>query len=331
MRLLVLGGTAFLSRAVAEEAVARGHDVVVACRGSSGPVPAGATHVPLDRSAPDAAGVLAGIDGVDVVVDVARTPSWVRTAVAALPQPHWVFVSTVSVYDDVPPAPDGTQPLLAALHEDVDLRTSPPEAYGAMKVACEELVRAGTASSLVLRPGLIVGPGDYSGRFTYWPVRLAEGGDVLVAGRPDDLDQVIDVRDLGAWVVHCAEERLTGTIDAVGPRLRRDDFLVEVLDGVRRVVPDAAPELVWVSDEVLLAHDVRPWMGPRSVPLWLPASEFEGSLVQDPLPALQAGLVCRSVADTAADTLAWAQATPDAGSTGLTRAEEAEVLAAVRA
>src|SRR4051795_5665253 len=206
MRLLVLGGTVFLSRAVAAEAVSRGHEVTCAARGTSGSVPDGAMLVEVDRTQP-----LPDLGEFDAVVDVARQPSWVRAAVAAYPGAHWVFVSTVNVYADdaTPGGTPASLPLVEAMEEDGDLEED-PQAYGRMKVACERIVLDGAASAMVIRPGLIVGPGDPSGRFTYWPKRLAAGGEVLAPGDPDDLMQVADVRDLAAWAVTACEQRTTG-------------------------------------------------------------------------------------------------------------------------
>ncbi len=325
MRLLVLGGTRFLSRAVATEAVRRGHDVTCACRGTS-PVPDGAAHLPLDRAGGDVAAVLgAGAAGWDAVVDVARRPSWVRAAVAAVPDAHWVFVSSISVYADhgTPGGGPGSTPLLDPVPEDRDLDTD-PEAYGGMKVACEQEVQSRTASSTVVRPGLIVGPGDPTGRFSYWVERLADPGTVLAPGSPSDPTQVVDVRDLAAWVVRCAEQRLPGVLDAIGPVVPRSSLLEEVAAGV-----GTRPDLRWVGSERLLALEVAEWSGPRSLPLWLASPEYAGMMAHDPEPAAAAGLVHRPVARTAADTLAWLRETPDAGRTGVTRAEEAAVLAEV--
>ena len=323
MRLLVLGGSVFLSRAVVEEALRRGHDVTAACRGVSGAVPAGAAHLPLDRSGP----LPADLGAHDAVVDVARQPSWVREALERLGDAHWVFVSTVNVYPDetTPGGRPGTLPLREPRHEDADLATE-PEAYGPLKVACEELVRDRAASATVVRPGLVVGPGDPTGRFTYWPARLAEVADhpeVLAPGDPGDLVQVIDVRDLAAWLVDCAEQRLPGDFDAVGPVVPLRGLLEEAAAGV-----GARPRWTWVGQELLEAHGVQPWAGPRSVPLWLPRPAYDGMLAHDPTPSLDAGLRVRPVAETARDTLAWWRGDPDAPVTGLTRAEEAEVLAA---
>ncbi|WP_079575021.1 NAD-dependent epimerase/dehydratase family protein [Krasilnikoviella flava] len=324
MRLLVLGGSVFLSRAVAADAVARGHEVVAANRGRSGPVPDGVRHVTLDRADPFPEALATG--RFDAVVDVSRTPSHVRRAVAALSDAHWVFVSTVNVYaDDADPGGPGVGRLREPQPDDVD-GAEGPEAYGAMKVACEELVRAGAATAAVVRPGLIVGPGDPSGRFAYWPARLArvpEGAtDVLAPGDPDDPVQVIDVRDLAAWVVDLAARRTEGTYDAVGPLAPVGELLAAVARGV-----GAEPRWVWADDAALEAADVRPWSGERSLPLWLPRPEYAGMPAHDSAPAIAAGLDPRPVEDTARDTLAWLRATPDAVVTGLTGAEEAEVLA----
>lgn len=321
MRILVLGGTVFLSRAVAEDAVRRGHEVVCACRGTSGSVPAGARHVETDRTRP----LPEELRGFDAVVDVGRHPSWVRAAVERLPDAHWVFVSTVNVYEDesTPGGRPGTLPLRTPRHDDADLAKD-PEAYGPMKVACEQVVTEGTASSMLLRPGLIVGPGDPTGRFTYWPARLGPApAEVLAPGDPADIVQVIDVRDLAGWVVDACEQRLTGAYDGVGAARPIADALAAVAAGC-----GAAPTWTWVPQEFLEAHDVQPWAGPRSVPLWLPRPAYDGMLAHDVTPSTDAGLRLRPLAETARDTLAWLRATPGATVTGLDAEEEAEVLAA---
>ncbi|MGZ4486318.1 MAG: NAD-dependent epimerase/dehydratase family protein [Nocardioides sp.] len=326
MRILVLGGSVFLSRAVAEEGVRRGHDVTCACRGSSGSLPTGVTHLPFDRSREDATALPTD---VDAVVDVGRLPSWVRAAVDRVPDAHWVFVSTVNVYADesTPGGRPGTLPLREPRDEDVDLAED-PEAYGPMKVACERIVRAGATSATVVRPGLIVGPGDPSGRYTYWPARLrdlADGEEVLAPGDPGDTVQVIDVRDLAAWIVTAAEQRTVGDLDGVGPVSRIADVLAETAAGC-----GVRPSWRWVPQDALAEQEVAPWSGPRSVPLWLPRPAYDGMLAHDVAPSLEAGLVLRPVADTARDTLAWLAATPDAAVTGLTREEERAVLEATR-
>ena len=321
MRLLVLGGTQFLSRAVAAEAVARGHDVSCACRGVSGQLPDGVRHVVWDRADEPPEEVTGGT--WDAVVDVARLPSHVRRAVAAMPDAHWVFVSTINVYPDnhLTGTPD-TLRVREPITEDADPSSS-PEAYGAMKVGCEQLVSAGAASSMLVRAGLIVGPEDGTGRFTYWPERLDRGGEVLAPGSPDDRLQIIDVRDLAAWIVDSAEERRTGTYDGVGEVLRIADLLERVADGV-----GSAPACTWVGQEFLAEQGVEPWSGDDGLPLWLPRPDYDGMAAHDPSPSLAAGLRLRPVAETARDTLAWLRSTPGAARTGLSPAREAEVLAA---
>jgi nucleoside-diphosphate-sugar epimerase len=312
MKLLVLGGTRFLSREVAVQAVARGWDVTCACRGASGPVPEGATHLPWDRAEAPPAAITDG--RWDAVVDVTRLPSQARSAVAATSYAHWVFVSTVSVYaDNSSPA---MEPLLEPIDEDVDLAVD-PEAYGGMKVACEQVVTSGAASSVLVRPGLIVGPGDPTGRFSYWPQRLARRGEVLAPGRPEDVVQVIDVRDLAAWLLVLAESRTTGTYDAVGTPMP----LAELLAGVASGVGGPFPDLTWVDSAFLEEQGVQPWAGEGSLPLWLPRPAYDGMLAHDPGPAVAAGLRLRPLAETAPSCL-------DSPVTALTPEREAEVLAA---
>lgn len=323
MKLLVLGGSVFLSRAVAQEAVARGHDVTCACRGTSGPLPEGVRHVAMDRSEPWPA----ELSGFDAVVDVAGLPSYVRRAVAALPDAHWIFVSTANVYADesTPGGRPATLPLRDPLHDDVDPRSS-PEAYGAMKVACERLVSDGTVSSTIVRPGLIIGPEDPSGRFGYWVDRMArvpQVAEVLAPGDPRDTMQAIDVRDLAAWLVTLAEERRAGTYDGVGEPMPISAFLAEVARGC-----EVSPRWTWVPQQFLAEQGVVPWMGPRSLPLWLPRPEYDGLPAHDVSPSLAAGLALRPLADTARDTLAWLRTVAEPPLTGVTPAEEAEVLTA---
>ena len=325
MRLLVLGGSVFVSRAAAAAALERGHEVICANRGLTGSIPSGAGFVRFDRAEP----VPAELAGFDAVIDVARHPSRVQRAVEALPDAHWVYVSSISAYaDEATPGQRADAADAATLqprYDDVDLGED-PSAYGPMKVACENLVRDGAASASIVRPGLIVGPGDPTGRFTYWPVRLgraAEAPAVLAPGSPDDLVQVIDVRDLAHWLVDLAERRRNGSFDAVAPPVRFEALLDEVAAGC-----DARPDWVWVPQDFLRAHQVMTWAGPRSLPLWVTRPELDGMLAHDPAPSLAAGLRPRPAAETARDTLAWVRATPDAPVTGLTAAEEAALLAA---
>src|SRR5262249_39555218 len=152
--------------------------------------------------------------------------------------------------------------------------------YGAAKVACEQAVGDG---AFICRAGLIVGPEDPTGRFTYWPARLARGGEVLAPGAPDDAVQVIDVRDLAQWIVQAAEVRMIGTYDAIGPSLTRGTVLTECTAALG--VPCT---LTWVDRAFLDKHDVRRWAGARSLPLWLPLPEFAGFMTRDTTSAREA-------------------------------------------
>ncbi|MEQ4304790.1 NAD-dependent epimerase/dehydratase family protein [Plantactinospora sp. B6F1] len=326
MRTLILGGTVFLGRAVARQALTAGHDVTCAARGSSGDPVDGVRFVRVDRT--DPAG-LAGLTGeFDLVVDVTRHPDQVRHAAAALAGRvgHFTFVSTVSVYADTTTVGQrvDTAPVLAPAPPDAEDPALSAESYGACKVSCEQLVTEafGADRVFVCRAGLIVGPEDPSGRFEYWVRRAARGGEVLAPGSPDDAVQLVDVRDLAAWIVAAGERGLIGTYDGAGAPMTRARFLADVL-------PDGAA-LSWVTQEFLAERGVQPWAGPRSLPLWLPVPEYAGILSRDVTPSLAAGLRTRPLAETARDTAGWlATAGPEAGQRiGLTEVEEAELLAA---
>ena len=323
MRVLILGGTVFLGRAVARRAREAGHDVTCAARGLSGAVPDDVRLVRVDRDRPDGLSALDG-EPFDAVVDLARRPSHVRRALAALGDSvgHWTFVSTCSVYaDEITPGQRAeSAPLLAAAPPEVD--DAEGEQYGPCKVADEEAVASSGVPAFVCRAGLIVGPEDPSGRFGYWVARLARGGEVLAPGRPDDRVQWIDVRDLAAWLVLAAESGLTGTYDGIGAPLPRRRFLTEVAEGV-----GVKPRLTWVDQDFLAGHGVQPWMGERSLPMWLPLPDYAGFMTRDVTPALQAGLSTRPLVDTARDTYAWLQTTPDRTlRAGLDPDDEADLL-----
>jgi 2'-hydroxyisoflavone reductase len=329
-RWLVLGGTRFLSKAVAAAALRRGHEVLCAARGESGPVPDGATLVPVDRNAPGALDALRG-ERFDAVVDVARMAlPWVRAALDALAADaaHWTFVSSVSVYaDSAAPGLGVGAPLLPPLETD-GAPADDATAYGAVKVASENAVRAAVPDrALLVRAGLICGPDDGSDRFGYWPARFARGGAAVVPDDPHQPMQLVDVRDLADWIVRCGEDATTGTFDASGPR----STLGAVLDTIADAV--GAPDLrrVPVPPDALTAAGVQPWSGPRSLPLWLPASHV-GIGAHDTAPAAAAGLTCRPVADTARAALEYERALglDRTRRAGLTEAEEEPVLAAAR-
>jgi nucleoside-diphosphate-sugar epimerase len=323
MRILVLGGTVFLSHEVARTALARGHEVVCAARGTSGGVPDGARLVRWDRGEappPELVDLRP-----DAVVDVARLPSHVRRAVAAFPEAHWTFVSTCNVYaDEGTPGGTAAAAVKEPIEDDLDPSSS-PQAYGAMKVACEQAVQRGVRAAFVVRPGLIVGPHDPTGRFTYWPAHAAaaaeDRGPLLAPGTPDDPVQVVDVRDLAGWIVDAAERGRTGTYDAVAAPIPRRVLLEALQEAV-----GADLDLRWVPTKRLVEAGVAEWSGPGSVPLWIGEPGYEGFMARDVTASLDAGLVTRPLVDTARDTLAWVRADPQATVTGLSRGEELDLL-----
>ncbi len=328
--LLVLGGTAWLGGAVARQAVARGHRVTCLARGESGAPPSGVTWVREDRVDPAAYDEVAGRDW-DAVVDVSWQPDLVRSALAALSERtrHWAYVSTCSVYSD-----DGTPDTdeHAAVHPphpgtgEVEI-----EAYGPANVACELACLAARDENrtLVARPGLIGGYGDRSDRLGYWPARLARAADgepVLVPPR-DTPVQVIDVEDLARWLLHTAEHRVGGVFNAVG-----DVTTVGAVLDACSTTSGRTPELVEVSHTWLAERHVEPWMGPESLPLWLPQPEYAGFMTRRNAAARAAGLHLRPLTETVAAALRWEQerGVDRPRRAGLTAGREAELLAAAR-
>ncbi|WP_091467997.1 NAD-dependent epimerase/dehydratase family protein [Paenarthrobacter nitroguajacolicus] len=297
MRILVLGGTAFLSAEIARQAVEAGHEVTCLARGSSTSPPDGVTWVRSDRAA--GATAFAEIDGRwDEVVDVSRDPVQARVALDVLgpSAAHWTFVSSCSVYADhsVPDA-DENAALLEPLPEG---QAGTPETYGESKSAIEQMTLAAVGEKAhIVRAGLIGGPGDGTDRYGYWPARFAANTDtVLVPDIPDDATQIIDVRDLAAWILQSAEEGLTGIYNALGEVVRFEDYIVESQRAVG--TPDfVVPDVDW-----LVQHGVEYWSGPDSLPLWLP-SGHDGFQARSNRAARERGMVLRPWQDTLAATL----------------------------
>jgi nucleoside-diphosphate-sugar epimerase len=327
MRLLVLGGTAWLGREVAAQARDADHDVVCVARGTSGQPAPGVRLVVADR---DADGALAGLAGEswDAVVDVSRQPGQVRRAVRELAAAgHFVFVSTGNVYADhrtsgLDESADRLEPLAGD-------RMDSMEEYGEAKVACEDAVLdAFGGRATIARSGLIGGPGDTSDRTGYWPFRFARpSSDAATVLAPDVQGQgtaVIDVRDLAGWLLRCAAEGVGGVFNATGSVVP----LGEHLQACREVTGHRG-DIAWTSPDWLREHDVQEWAGPRSLPLWLPDDEL-GLTSHSNAAAVSAGLLLRPLESTLADTLAWRLEDPgrELGS-GLTDAEETELLAEV--
>lgn len=325
MDLLVLGGTAFLGFETATQAVARDWRVTCAARGVTGPVPDGAELVHVDREAEDGLAPLRG-RRFDAVIDVGRQPGQVRRAVRDVEADHRVLVSTINVYADASTRrQDESAPLLDPLEADA---MSGPEDYGAAKVACERIVAA-SGSHTLARAGLIGGPGDATGRSGWWPLRFAAdpAAPVVVPEGADQPVQLIDVRDLGAWLLDAAEQRLQGAYTLTG----ETTTLEAMLAAAREVAGHHGP-LLRADAPTLEGLGIRPWMGPRSLPMWLPMPDAVGFLDHDTTAAERSGLQRRPLAETLRDVLAWErtqEAQPHGA--GLTDAEHAEVVAALSA
>jgi 2'-hydroxyisoflavone reductase len=333
MRLLVLGGTRFLGRGIVDAALAHGDEVTTFTRGKSGSPPDGVEALHGDRSTPDGMDVLRGREW-DAVVDTSGfVPTVVNRGAELLAGAagHYVFVSSINAYPDF-----GDEPIRddTRVHDCGPDEGSPDgqfelEQYGPFKVGSERAVeRHFPGRCALLRAGMIIGPYDDTGRFPYWVERMARGGEVLAPGRPDVSMRLIDQRDLGAWAVEVARDRVTGPFVATGPM---DQV---TFGGMLTGAADAAgttADVTWVDDEFLVEHEVKPW---SELPLWLPASQAPYVWDQDTTRAEQAGLRVRPVAESAADTLAWLRAgdqgpaNPRTGRAGLDPDRERELLAA---
>lgn len=261
MRALVLGGTGWLGRSIVEDLLEAGTEVTCLARGESGEAPEGAHLVRADRLMPGAYDQVPG--EWDEVIELSYEPQLVEPALDSLADraKHWTLVSTVSVYaeNDQPDADES-----AALVEPLDMAE-----YADAKVAAERSSAARLGSRLLIgRPGLIVGAGDPSDRFGYWPARFSRRSPTLVPTTEGRFVQVIDVSDLAAWIGQAGRAGHTGTVNAVGETIPLADFF-------RRASSAAgySGELVELDDDALLSQDVRYWAGPRSLPLWLPVAD----------------------------------------------------------
>ncbi|MEU1973617.1 NAD-dependent epimerase/dehydratase family protein [Microbacterium sp. NPDC019599] len=319
--VLVLGGTGWLSGHVARRWIADGADVTCLARGGR-PAPEGARLVVADRGEPDAYSAVAG-QPWDEVVDISSDVGFVASAVAELADSaeHWTYVSSLSVYADSDV--EGVDESGALLEP---ARAGDEYDYGRAKVAAEASARSAlTDRAAIVRPGLIVGPGDPSDRFGYWVSRFALAGDEPVLA-PETLGrsaQIIDVRDLAAFLVGLAADRWTGIANAIGDPLP----LADVLDDARAAAAHTG-DLVAADDAWLLAHDVRHWMGPRSLPLWLPP-DMHGFSTRSNAVYRNAGGAFRPLAETLRDTLAdeRERGLDRERRSGLSRDEELAVLA----
>jgi 2'-hydroxyisoflavone reductase len=320
MKLLVLGGTKFLGRHAVDAALAGGHEVTIFTRGQTNP----GLFPEVEHLVGDRDGNLESLAGRswDGVVDTSGyVPRVVRQSAELLhgAVERYVFVSSISVYDDFSEPVDESSPV-AQLEDPATEEIM--EAYGALKAACENVVEEvfGDRSARV-RAGLIVGPYDPTDRFTYWPRRIALGGDVLGPGSPDARVQFVDARDLARWLVTLALRGPGGTFNATGPA--EPLTFATLLDRARDAIGSDA-NVVWVDDQRVLDAEVQPW---TELPLWLPGDEYAGMARADISRALAAGLTFRPVEETVVDTLAWDRGVPGDRPT-LPHDREQEILAA---
>ena len=329
MKILILGGTAFLGPQIVEAAKAKGHTITLFNRGKTRAdlfPDLEKLHGDREKDEYDA---LKGRQWDAAVDTSAQLPHWIKATADVLKGNvrQYVFTSSISVYpvnSFQKPGKDETAPV-EQLPSGADENRFDIQLYGHLKARCEQYVidAYGADHATNIRPGLIVGPGDYSDRFTYWPVRVDRGGEILAPGSPDAFVQFIDARDLGAWIVRVVEDGHTGTYNATGPLTPLP--MAGMLYGCKSVVSNDA-HFTWVPDQFCLEHGVGPWM---EMPLWIPAEPDSIGFSQVSIErAVSHGLTFRPLADTAKATLDWAKTRPKdrRWKAGLSAAKEIEVL-----
>lgn len=332
-RILIFGGTGLIGPNMVEYAVERGHQVSIFTRGlAEDNLPESVERLLGDRN--DDHSALEGRSW-DVVIDnnTSRDYRWVQRSTDLLRDAtdHYLFVSSISAYDLPSFQWSDAQTIMREplVSEDYAL-ANPPEGwtmgedlpYGPMKAFCENLVHeVFPGRSTVVRPGLIVGPGDSTNRWTYWPVRFDEGGEILAPGNPEHSTQIIDQRDLTEWVVRLAETGTMGDFNATGPAERLS--MASMLEQISAVT-ETEHEMTWVPETFLEAEGVSAW---SDLPAWMPGNPL---MYVDVSKAAAAGLTYRSIGLTATDTVAWDRTRPqeerEAGSFGFSREREREVL-----
>ncbi|MGW2930340.1 NAD-dependent epimerase/dehydratase family protein [Streptomyces sp. NPDC001156] len=312
MRLLVLGGTEFAGRAVVEAAAGRGWDVTVLNRGLHTPVP-GVRSLRGDRTAPGGLAALAEGGEWDAVVDTwSAAPRAVRDAARLLRgrARRYVYVSSCSVYAWAPPAGYAEDALLVEGAESGADRTDYARDKRGGELAAVEAF--GADGSLLVRSGLILGPYENIGRLPWWLTRIARGGPVLAPGPRELPLQYVDVRDLAEWLLGAVERELSGPYNLMSPQGHAT--MGGLLDACVQVT-GAQAELCWTDPDVVLGAGIEPW---TQLPVWMPpGSEGHGALhAADVSHAVAAGLRCRPVTETVADTWSWLKALGDGGAPG---------------
>ncbi|HSJ90386.1 MAG TPA: SDR family oxidoreductase [Anaerolineales bacterium] len=306
MKILILGGTKFLGRHLVDAALARGHEVTLFNRGKTDPNLFPNLETIIGDRAQDIE-KLSG-RGWDAVVDVAGyLPRVVRLSAQALEKTvkRYVFISSISVYADFKRAGmDESYPVGKLEDESVEEITG--ESYGPLKALCEKTVQEIYGDrALIIRPGLIVGPHDPTDRFTYWPMRVKRGDDMITPSKPQTPVQFIDVRDLSEFIIKLIEDNASGIYNATGPE--PELFMGEFLDACK-LVSGSVATFHWASEEFLKEHEVAPW---SDMPVWIPDTDDETGFSRlDISKAVKAGLKFRPLEETIRDTIAWAETRP---------------------
>ncbi len=305
MKILIIGGTRFLGRHLVESALARGHEVTLFNRGKSNPD----LFNQIQTIRGDREKDLDQLSGQwDAVIDTCGYfPRIVRMSAEALKDKvrSYVFISSISVYDGFGKIGiNESDPVGKIADETIEEITG--ESYGPLKALCEKAVQDVFGDrSLIIRPGLIVGPNDPTDRFTYWPVRVARGGDVLVPEKPAAPIQIIDVRDLSDFVIELLQQNVFGVFNATGPE--HELTLGEMLDASKQVSGSDA-NFKWASVEFLNQNQVAPW---SDMPAWVPDTPEDAGLSRvDISKAIRAGLKFMPLEKTIRDTLEWEKSRP---------------------
>jgi len=326
MNILIIGGTRFVGRHLVEAALARGHQVTLFNRGQSNP----GVFPDIETVLGDRETDLRKLGGRlwDAVVDTCGYfPRLVKLSAEALKDSvgNYVFISSISAYADFDAIGIDEDYTLGTIGDET-IEEITEESYGPLKVLCEEAVQeAFPAGTLILRPGLIVGPFDPTDRFTYWPVRVARGGKVLAPVGPDELTQFIHARDLADFTIRCIEGKATGVFNAVGPG--EPCPFGELLETCKRGSGSDA-EFVWASEEFIAEHEVAPWM---ELTAWVSTADGKGMLQVSNAKARAAGLKFKSTEEVVRETLEWARSRPTDYKmrAGLKAGREAELLEAL--
>jgi 2'-hydroxyisoflavone reductase len=329
VRILIIGGTRFVGRHLVEAALARNHEVTLFNRGKSNP----ALFPQVEKIIGDREKDVEKLNGHfwEAVIDTSGyLPRIVRLSAEILKDnlPLYVFISTISVYKDFKQVGiDESYPVGEIQNEAVEEVTG--ETYGPLKALCEQAVHEvyGGDGTLIIRPGLVVGPYDPTDRFTYWPVRVARGGEVLAPEKPEAPIQFIDARDLAAFVIQLIEEHAFGVYNATGPDY---ELTLGKLLEIGKQVSGSDAKFKWASVDFLKQNNVQPW---SDLPVWIPADEEGlGAARVDVSKAIQAGLKFRPLEETVRDTLEWAQTIPadHEWGAGLRPEREQELLALLK-